>query len=394
MIWWTKSALMAFGALIPFQALAKTSKAAEAPVLATFDATLKLINDNFYDKNFRGLPWADLSREARASLNADSTEADLKAALSGLLARLKTSHTAFYSDADQDFWGLSSIFSHRVDGAPFAQIGAWFYRSDDGIFVKNCFSGSPCEKAGLVPGDQILSVDGEPLVPGRSFRDKSEVALVVKKSRDAKPLTIKVRPRLESAQRSQLRATKKSERRIEVDGKQIGYFHLWSGSNVEFQKALRSALPRFQAKSDCLVLDLRDGFGGAGEDYVVDFFDHDFHGKKHVPTFTKPLVVLINGGVRSGKEWITDLLKSSGRAHLVGERTAGYFIAGRYFPIVPKRYLLYLAVQRFTPEGVPDLEGVGVEPHEEVPHSIPFSAGADPQLEAALKACRARVANP
>ena len=93
------------------------------------------------------------------------------------------------------------------------------------------------------------------------------------------------------------------------------------------------------------------------------------------------MTALINQNVRSGKEWITDLLKKSKRATLIGERTKGYFLAGKLFKIIPGKYDLYLAVKKGAG---PDLEGKGVKPDIEVPQNLEYSAGYDPQLQTAL----------
>jgi C-terminal processing protease CtpA/Prc len=93
------------------------------------------------------------------------------------------------------------------------------------------------------------------------------------------------------------------------------------------------------------------------------------------------MVILIKDGVRSGKEWISDILKQSHRATLIGEPTKGYFLAAKLFQIVPGRFDLYLA----TAKGPgPDLEGHGVPPDIEVPATLPYSAGSDPQLQRGL----------
>lgn len=89
-------------------------------------------------------------------------------------------------------------------------------------------------------------------------------------------------------------------------------------------------------------------------------------GKRTTTTlyYTKPVVALINGGVRSGKELVAFSLKRSGRAKLVGERTAGAVSAGKLFPI-DSRTALYLAVAHVDVDGV-TLEGKGIDPDVEV----------------------------
>ena len=97
--------------------------------------------------------------------------------------------------------------------------------------------------------------------------------------------------------------------------------------------------------------------------------------------FSKPVIVLINGGSRSGKELLAYYFKKTGKGLLVGERTAGYVTGGKKKRI-SKDSILYYCVCMIVIDGRP-LEGVGVEPDIEVPFDIRFAAGKDIQLERA-----------
>ena len=74
-------------------------------------------------------------------------------------------------------------------------------------------------------------------------------------------------------------------------------------------------------------------------------------------------------------------LKRQG-VRVVGARTAGALLAGRGF-LLRDGSLLVLAVADVRVEGE-RLEGRGVVPDLAVPFRLPYAAGHDPQLEAAL----------
>ena len=93
-------------------------------------------------------------------------------------------------------------------------------------------------------------------------------------------------------------------------------------------------------------------------------------------------MAIINGGTRSGKEWLAHDLEKKHRARLVGTTTRGAFLGGKPFEIDRDRFLLFLAVIA-GPEDL-DLEGKGVSPDIVVPNELPYRAGRDPQLERAL----------
>lgn len=360
--------------------------------LEIYDQTTAIVTAKFYDRTFRGLPWEKTVEAARAKLTGPVDEEKLGTTINDLLHSLRSSHTAFLSPRDQEYWALKSIFSREIEGAPFSQIGAWFTSRDGRWFIQNIFPGSPAEKAGLLSGDEMVSVDARPFAPVQAFIDAAgrEVSLAYRRSPNRPERVVAVTPETQSIQSSLLAATLASSRVIPSSGKRIGYFHLWAGTHPRFQEALVNAVREFAGTTDGLILDLRDGFGGAGPSWLNPFFDHDEEGRAIPPLYAKPLVVLINGGTRSGKEWLAFLLQRAKRATLVGTRTAGYFVAGQPFEIGAGRFLLFLAVNGDGPPGV-DIEGKGVTPEIEAKFTLPYSAGEDPPLQAALQEIATRI---
>ena len=361
-------------ALIILFFLSLNVQAARSNPLDVYDKTMAIVSSKFYDQTFRGLPWKNLVREHRTMLSEKSSDLELSFVINSILSKLNASHTAFLMPTMQDFWGLKSIFSGQIDGAKLFQIGAWFTQINGKWFVRNVFEGSPAGKAGLLSGDEVLEVDGIELQPVNSFKEGKKVVLKIKRTAKGKSFEVVVHPTYNSLQRSLLEATRKSFRIIQKDNKKIAYLHLWSGTHDEFMKELKKAAREASKSTDAFILDLRDGFGGAYPEYIDPFLEN---------FYTKPLVVLINDGVRSGKEWITYILKQSKRANLVGTRTKGYFLAGQPFEIDSNRFLLYLAVHE-DPE-MPKLEHNGVRPDFEVQQTLPYLSGADAQLAFALK---------
>ncbi len=84
--------------------------------------------------------------------------------------------------------------------------------------------------------------------------------------------------------------------------------------------------------SDALVLDLRGGWGGASPSYL-NFFTEDrlvarsIDRNGNVGVFasgwTRPVVLLVDEGSRSGKELFAYGFRALGKGPIVGERTAG-----------------------------------------------------------------------
>lgn len=375
--------LIFFLFFIIFLATVQT-KACADPV-AVFKKTTDIVTQRFYDRTFRGLNWPELVRHASFQISHQTTEENLKIVLNNLLDLLRASHTEFLSDSDQEFWALKSVFSHDVDGAPLYQIGAWFEFIDGKWFIREIYEGSPASKSGLKTGDEVISVDNRPLQPVISFtpsKTKKNMLVEIKRSQSSKTQVFNIAPILQSFQRTMLEAGIQSAKIFKFKDKQIGYFHLWAGTNELFRESLNDAVARFASSTDAMVLDLRGGLGGANPEYLNQFFSKDFDGNTIQQIYTKPIVVIVNKDVRSGKEWLAYIIKNQNRGPLVGTNTKGYFLGGQYNEIVPNKYILYLAVEEAA--DLPKLEGVGVPPDINVEHYIPYSNGSDNQLSRAV----------
>jgi carboxyl-terminal processing protease len=189
-----------------------------------------------------------------------------------------------------------------------------------------------------------------------------------------------------------LKAMQESARVIHTHGVAIGYIHVWSYAGTQYQRLLEHEIFSGTLKeAEALVLDLRDGWGGAQAHYL-DLFSAqgptvtmvDRHGDVSVANvkWRKPVVMLVNGGTRSGKEILAYGFKKYGLGEVIGTRTAGAVLAARAF-LLSDGSLLLLAVNDVFVDGQ-RLEGVGVTPTLEVPFTVEYTQGKDPQLERAL----------
>ena len=225
-------------------------------------------------------------------------------------------------------------------------------------------------------------MNGKPLAEVNSFNTSAAVEIRYLHEQNGPELIAKVTPEKKSVQEYLLTSANSSKQIFQVGDKRVGYFHLWSGTHDRFLESIVNATTEMASTTDLMILDLRNGYGGAWTPYILPFFDHDPDtGEAVKQIYSKPLYVLINEGVRSGKEYLAYLLKKEKRATLVGTNTAGYFLGGNIFQIVDGTSALYLATHG-DPTG--ELEGRGVAPDIEVKSSLPYSQGRDFQLEAVL----------
>jgi len=331
------------------------------------------------------------------------------------LAELETSHTAYYTPDDRAYWDLLAIFQGALgypEGAEDRPVeiesaGLAARQERDGPaeawFVERVFAGGPAAAAGVLRGDRLVSVDGEPFHPVHSFRGRAGEALELElERRPGERLRRTVTPETLEPLAEWRRAQKEGTRILSAGGRaeggtQVGYAPLWAcvGDALEL---LGEALAGALKDADALVLDLRGGWGGCNPELLHLFnptaptltrITRDGERLVWGPSWKKPLVVLIDGGSRSGKEVVARAIQRHGLGVLVGERTAGAVIAGRPY-LLADGSLLYLAVQDFLADGE-RLEGVGVTPEVEVEAPLPWAAGEDPQLDRAFEVAVERV---
>ena len=275
------------------------------------------------------------------------------------------------------YWGLNSIFSGGLSQYKISFSGIWPVQIGQQTFVKFVLDDSAAAIAGVKTGDELLAI-GNVRFSSLGFR-KGESSELEFASTSEKKKRVKIRPATLSLQSHFLEATKKSKAILRVENKKIGYLHLWCGTHEAFLQTLNSTLKEFETSAIAgLIIDLRDGFGGASPEYLNEISENPFYKKI-------PLVFLINEGVTSGKEWLAAIVKAKKIGTLVGIKTAGAFMAGAAFNLLSDRYLLYLAVREFNPPDIPRIEGIGVEPDIEVPACARFCKGKDPQFDKALE---------
>lgn len=383
----------------------------------TFEWVWQTTRDGFYDPKMQGVDWDAAKVRYQSRFAAARTREAKAEIINQMLGELKTSHTRFYTPDTPDYYQLLGLFlpmnewlgkktaSALTDGkALYTGIGIFTDVMKGQHYVRGVFESLPAHKAGLLVGDRIISVDSAPFHPIESFAGKAgkAVSIVVERSAGVKR-TLSVTPALLDGGTMFADAMTASVEVIERDGKKIGYVHAWSYAGKMYQDILEDELFFGKLKdADAVVLDVRDGLGGASPSYLnifsprcVTFTSKSRTGETvSVPScWPKPVVLLVNGGSRSGKELVAYTFKRGHFGPIVGTRTAGAVVAGKILANDNDASLLYLAANDVTVDNGVRLEGVGVEPDIEVPFEIPFAQGRDPQKErAVLEAAKRAVA--
>jgi carboxyl-terminal processing protease len=349
-------------------------QAAPAPDLnEAWDAVSKAITSRYYGRGQDRERMERLLSEAAPSARAAKTVPEFAGVVNRMIRQFGDSHFDFFTQDDQGYYLMESLV--RRDATPMPHVGAWFRRAEtegDGYTVQMLLDGGPAAAAGLRKGDVVLSkADGTPFAPVASLRGREKVRLLVRRPNGTRN-EVEVEVREQPALGAFLDATRASTRIIERGGKRIGYFRLWTMANDEFRNALTGAVSGRLRDTDAMIVDLRDGFGGRPEGFFDPFFRPDVElewitggiSMRQQFGYGRPLVVLINEGSRSAKEVAAYILKKSGRATLIGSRTAGHVLGTAPLRLNDWSYLEIPMVE-LRVDGT-TLEGAGVTPHVEV----------------------------
>lgn len=398
---------------------AKTAPAAQ-DFGALFDAVVSTTAKSFWDKDrLAAVGWEKRAAEVRPSVvEAPNLEVAARR-INALLGELKSSHTGLLTPDDVDYYILMAVFGgasmpkEEFDdrfwgaGVTFAGIGIFSARIDGRDFIDAVLEGSPAARAGLKVGDEIVSVDGAPYHPIRSFRGKvgNGAAVAIRRAPDA-PAEILQIPVMSIAPLHAFReATRASARVIERDGRRIGYVHVWASVGEELSNALLDGLAKLGVREwprddkneqsrpaplDGLIVDMRGKIGGTGSTATryLDLLDPrgplmGSRDKSKRSRAARALrgrtAVLIDPHTRSTAELFVHAYKRERQGPLIGTHTAGAVSAASAYAM-PGGNLLYLAVSGLEIDGEV-LEGPGVAPDIEVARPIPYSSSADPVLE-------------
>jgi C-terminal processing protease CtpA/Prc len=409
-----KSFRAGFAAVLFLFSNAISAEAAEPPRSGNrvFDRAVELVYKNFHDTAVLDRFTEAVKREIddpQSPISAASPDARVDAAIDAAIASLEASHTGHFRPDTIDYFELADVFRYAIrddlkrlfppDGdVRYPGIGMVARQGNGLWFASDVYDGSPAARAGILVGDEIISVNGAPYREIISFRDKvgKSVEIKLRRRPGAEPIAVKVQ--VESLRPLPMfeKAIADSAAVFERDGRRIGYIRLWTLAARNSMGAVAEALARGKLKdADGLVLDLRGRWGGGSSDaaelFVGDtppfrLIDRDGETMLANVRWNRPVVAIIDEGSRSGLEVFAYALKMN-EIPLVGARTAGALLAGRAY-LLPDDSLLEIAVSDAIIGDDVRLEGIGVQPDIPVPFSLPYAAGADPQREAAIEEMR------
>ena len=252
----------------------------------------------------------------------------------------------------------------------FSGVGIEFIIRDDTIRVQNVIKDGPANRAGLLAGDKIVSINGKPFV-GKIVTNE-EAMHRLKGPKDSKVLIGVKRfgekgVKVFTVTRGDISV--KSISACYMINDTTGYIRVKSFGERTYAEML-SALQTLNIEgADHLIIDLRDNGGGILEAAVQ--MANEFLPKNRLIVYTQgrkspraeyrsngkgsyqhiPMVVLINEGTASAAEIFAGAMQDNDRATIVGRRSFGKGLVQQQIQF-PDGSMIRLTVARYyTPSG-------------------------------------------
>ncbi len=251
----------------------------------------------------------------------------------------------------------------------YAGIGAVINKRKNKLLIAEIYKNSPADKAGLIPGDVILKIDGvdirdksfddiNNLIPGQPG---TELHLLINRPDDEPTQKVVVRENIQmgSVPFSGLAA------------ESIGYIKLDRFTPESSHEVKRAYLELIEnEKIEKLILDLRGNPGGLLDQSVnivnlfvpqkqlvvsmqgkVSQYNQRFYATRPPVDLEMPLVVLVNSRSASASEIVSGALQDLDRAVVVGQRTFGKGLVQITRPLTYNAQLKITAAKYYIPSG-------------------------------------------
>ena len=364
------------------------------------DQVWQIIYRQYIDDTFNGQDWQAVRKEY---LNRSySSKEQAYAAIYEMLKKLDDPFTRFMNPEE---------FKAIQENADTAGIGLYVSTNKKTKEMVNIspIEDSPANKAGILPGDILVKIDGKTTQGMNNFnvmnqlRGKAGTPVNLTVRRGQKQLEFKV-----IREKIQLRPVSYEVKKTSKGS--IGYIRLKQFS-ADASKEMREAIGDLEKKQVAgYVLDLRSNSGGLlfsnyeiarmwlSEGTIVSTVDRKGIVEQEEASgralTIKPLVVIINDATSSGAEILTAALQENNRATLVGTKTIGYNTIESIHSLNDGSGLAVTVAKWRTPKGR-DINNLGISPDVVVDltpaqqltmiQNRSFGTMADPQFSKAVE---------
>ena len=306
-------------------------------------------------------------------------------------------YTVYYSkQKDKDlrmltqgkYGGIGSIIQQRKVESPKSKDKS----QEEGTYIVNPYEGKPAQRAGVLAGDRILSVDGKK-TKGLSVSEVSD------KLRGEPGTTVV----LELEREGEKKPFKVSIVREDIHLEPVSYYTVFTADSLPYPigyiafseftegsaQAFTNALDElyYTRGARALVMDLRGNGGGIVEEalQIVNLFvdrdtkivetrgktarSNNVYKTRNNPRYKDlPLIVMVDKHSASASEIVSGALKDLGRAKLIGQKTFGKGLVQNVRPIVHGGHVKVTTSKYYLPSDS-CIQGVGIMPDIEMSDS-------------------------
>lgn len=307
----------------------------------------------------------------------DVTQIDLiNAAVKGMLQGLDPHSNFMTADEYKEMQETTS--------GEFFGVGIEISLENGQVVVVAPIEDTPAFRAGLLPGDVILTIDGQPAqelslqeVVSRIRGPKgTEVELGILHNDAKTPQTVRIK-------RNAIPMTSVKSKQLEDGYYWIRLTRFSDRTTEELKEALRSAAKEAPEGIKGIVLDLRNNPGGLLDQAVSvsdaflksgdivsikgrsDNSQRVYKAKNQTDDVTAPIVALINAGSASASEIVAGALRDQKRALIMGERSFGKGSVQNIIPLADGSGLKLTVALYYTPNGS-SIQAEGISPDVEV----------------------------
>lgn len=300
-------------------------------------------------------------------------------AIKGYIEGLDDKYTEYISKEDM------KDFMDETTGN-FVGIGIYMVedKDKDKVMVLSPIKNSPAEKAGILPGDLIISADDVQYTA-------EEMTVLANKIKGEEGTKVKIEI-LRGTETKTFELVRENIKINDVEGKvlqnKIGYIEFTSfdeGTAEDFKNKYKE-LEQQGIKS--LIIDLRNNGGGIVDEaleiadfiadkdsvllYEVDKNDNEnIEKSKNDPIINMPIIILTNENTASSSEILAGALKDLGKAKIVGTKTFGKGVIQQLLTL-PDGSGLKITSEKYLTPNKTEINKIGIEPDEkvELPDSV------------------------
>ncbi len=338
------------------------------PPISLYHQVWKLVKDSYYDSSYNSQDWTRWEHRYDKQLNDMD---DSRKAVETMLASLGDRYTRYLNPSA--FEGETELIAAKLFGIGI-QMGL---DKTSRLVVIAPIEGTPAAKAGLMPRDEIVSIDGKATnglsveQASKAIRGPSGTVVVLNILRDNK---------LKEFNITRGEITIHSVHDVMMLNNEVGYIRLGTFMSQRANDEMREALVKLTPARG-IILDLRNNPGGLVTNavdicsmfldggIVVSTVDRD--GSRQTahangrPISTQAVVVLINEGSASASEITSGALHDSKRAELVGQKSFGKGLVQSITRLEDTGGVNITIARYLTPNNV-DIHKVGILPDYEV----------------------------